>query len=542
MAYLSDYYNIHKGETCIILGNGPSLKQFDWRAAHDKRYPIIGTNRVYLSGHQPDYYVAVNDLVIHQFHGEITELSCPKFLPKRMETIFGDGHMDPSITWISTEERRPIFREHPGEMWEGHTVTYVALQLAFVMGFTKVILYGVDHHFEHSGDPNVQVKSQGPDPNHFHPDYFGKGVEWNCPDLEKSELAYSLAKIAYERAGRKIVNASHQTKLKTFPLVHPKTAMSTGKKPQVSAIVSAYYADDYLEGCLFDLMAQDLYKAGSLEIVVVYDGHSPEADILSSFGDDIVLVPTYTDIQGEGYPTIYKAWNLGIEASTGEYITNANCDDRHNPISMGLMAKILYANPHIDLVYHDQYITWDPNTTWQEFIDRPHDTPQTQLIYGRDLPGRDGLFHWGSYSHERLITGCFVGPQPMWRRSLHQRYGMFDPEFESAGDYEFWLRVAGKDNFFYISEPLGLYLAREDGRELKDPQLSAVETLSCYLKNTCEVLASDVLASDLVRFQVGGEFITTTPEGIYGMAQHVKNKIEEHKQNAPPAPLPVNNK
>ena len=105
---------------------------------------------------------------------------------------------------------------------------------------------------------------------------------------------------------------------------------------------------------------------------------------------------------------------------------------------------------------------------------------------------------------------------------------MFDPEFESAGDYEFWLRVAGKDNFFYISEPLGLYLARADGKELKDPKLSAVETLSCFMKNTCHVLAADVLASDLVRFQVGGEFITTTPEGIYGMAQYVKNKIAEY--------------
>ena len=523
MAYLGDYHNLHKGETCIILGNGPSLEQFDWRAAHDTRYPIIGTNRVYLSGHQPDYYVAVNDLVIKQFHGEITDLSVTKFLPKRcQEYCEPEAKTDPTIVWISTEERRPIFREHPGEMWEGHTVTYVALQLAFIMGFTKVILYGVDHNFTHAGEPNVQVKSQGPDPNHFHPDYFGKGVEWNCPDLEKSELAYSLAKIAYERAGRKIVNASHQTKLKTFPLVHPNISPIPGKKPQVSAIISAYYAADFLAGCIKDLKQQDIYKAGALEIVAVCQHGSQEAEICGALNVDQMVIT-------DDIPTIYKAWNLGIEASNGEYITNANCDDRHNPISMGLMAKILYANPHIDLVYHDQYITWDPNTSWQEFKDRPHDTPQTQLIYGRDLPGRDGLFHWGSYSHERLIKGCFVGPQPMWRRSLHQRYGMFDPEFESAGDYEFWLRVAGKDNYFYISEPLGLYLAREDGKELKDPQLSAAETLSCFYKNTCHVLAADVLADDLVRFQVGGEFITTTPEGIYGMAQHVKNKIAEHK-------------
>ncbi len=136
MAYLKDFQNIHEGETCIILGNGPSLKHFDWDLAYAEEYPIFGTNRIYLTGHEPDYYVAVNDLVVQQFSHEIEELQCHKFIPSRHKSCFDfRKNINPTITWISTEERRPIFKKHPGEMWEGFTVTYVALQIAFQMGF-----------------------------------------------------------------------------------------------------------------------------------------------------------------------------------------------------------------------------------------------------------------------------------------------------------------------------------------------------------------------------------------------------------------------
>lgn len=50
-----------------------------------------------------------------------------------------------------------------------------------------------------------------------------------------------------------------------------------------------------------------------------------------------------------------------------------------------------------------------------------------------------------------------IGPQPMWRHSVHQKYGYFDANYRSAGDYEFWLRIGCKDNIAYVSEILGLY-------------------------------------------------------------------------------------
>ncbi len=60
----------------------------------------------------------------------------------------------------------------------------MALQTAFFLGFQQVILIGVDHNFATKGKPNETVVSQGDDPNHFNPGYFGKGFRWQLPDLD----------------------------------------------------------------------------------------------------------------------------------------------------------------------------------------------------------------------------------------------------------------------------------------------------------------------------------------------------------------------
>jgi hypothetical protein len=87
------------------------------------------------------------------------------------------------------------------------------------MGFQKVILIGVDHNFVTQGKPNATVTSQGDDPNHFAPGYFGKGFRWQLPDLDTSERSYAMARQAYESAGRQVVDATVGGKLTVFPKV-----------------------------------------------------------------------------------------------------------------------------------------------------------------------------------------------------------------------------------------------------------------------------------------------------------------------------------
>jgi hypothetical protein len=101
---------------------------------------------------------------------------------------------------------------------QGHTVTYVAMQLAFHMGFKKVALVGCDHTFATKGPANKTVIAGKEDPNHFDPNYFSGGVKWQLPDITASELHYKAARDTFERHGRKITNCTEGGRLQVFEI------------------------------------------------------------------------------------------------------------------------------------------------------------------------------------------------------------------------------------------------------------------------------------------------------------------------------------
>jgi len=213
--------NSLRGRRCFILGNGPSLRQTDLKLLRDEF--TFGLNRVYLLfpdlGFATTYLVAVNDLVLEQCASEIVAQPSHKFLPWGMRRSLPGG-LPADLTFIQTQGLRPGFcRDARRSMWEGATVTFVALQLAYHIGFQEAILVGVDHSFTTQGKPHETVVSQGNDPNHFAPDYFGKGFRWQLPDLPSSERAYRLARQAFEADGRTVLDATIGGKLTVFPKV-----------------------------------------------------------------------------------------------------------------------------------------------------------------------------------------------------------------------------------------------------------------------------------------------------------------------------------
>ena len=94
-------------------------------------------------------------------------------------------------------------------------MTFVCLQLAWLIGFQTILLVGVDHRYRNNGAPNEQKLWDGEDVNHFHPDYF-KGQQWNCADLERSEYSYRLARATFAETGRRCVNLTKGTALEVF--------------------------------------------------------------------------------------------------------------------------------------------------------------------------------------------------------------------------------------------------------------------------------------------------------------------------------------
>jgi hypothetical protein len=210
-----------RGRRCFILGNGPSLRKTDLTLLKDEY--TFGLNRIYLLfrelGFATTYLVSVNDLVIQQCAAEIVAQPCHKFLPWGTRRSLPQD-LPADLTFIQTEGIHPAFRTDARRlMWSGATVTFIAMQLAYHIGFQTAVLIGVDHSFTTQGTPHQAVVSQGDDPNHFSPDYFGKGFKWQLPDLKTSEHAYALARRAFEADGRAILDATVGGHLTVFPKV-----------------------------------------------------------------------------------------------------------------------------------------------------------------------------------------------------------------------------------------------------------------------------------------------------------------------------------
>ena len=145
-------------------------------------------------------------------------MSVPKFISWRSYQHF--PRFPDDMIFLYTTYTGPHFAyDMARRVWEGATVTNVALQLAFYMGFEQVILIGVDHNFSSKGDANKTVVSDGADPNHFSANYFGKGFRWQLPDLDTSEVGYKMAREAYRNAGREVLDATVGGKLTVFPKI-----------------------------------------------------------------------------------------------------------------------------------------------------------------------------------------------------------------------------------------------------------------------------------------------------------------------------------
>jgi hypothetical protein len=170
-------------------------------------------------GFTTTYLVAINRLVLEQCADEILTLPTTTFLPwsfrKKLDKVLCEN-----IIFIEDYSRSRRFTTDVRDpFWQGATVTFVAMQLAYLMGFDQVILVGVDHSFVTQGKAHMEIVSQGNDPNHFSPNYFGKGFRWQLPDLETSEFAYQLANQAFKSAGRHILDATIGGCLSVFPKV-----------------------------------------------------------------------------------------------------------------------------------------------------------------------------------------------------------------------------------------------------------------------------------------------------------------------------------
>jgi len=243
-----------------------------------------------------------------------------------------------------------------------------------------------------------------------------------------------------------------------FFLSHNLTTFtqSNNFNPKISIITSIYNSDKFIEHFLNNITQQTIFNQCEL---ILINANSPgiiEEDIILKYQQ---VYPNIIYQRLAKDPGLYAVWNLAIKQARGQYITNANADDRlfHNCYEQH--ARLLDNNLDTSLVYSDFCITYKPNVNIETM-------------------DRGWRINHLEFSLAAIKLSCLPSFNPMWRRSIHDICGFFDEKFMIVGDYEMWIRMVTCGlKFKKCNEMLGVYYCNPTGLSVSNYKINVEQRI-----------------------------------------------------------------
>ncbi len=186
--------------------------------------------------------------------------------------------------------------------------------------------------------------------------------------------------------------------------------MLTSTQPLVSIVVPCFRGEAFLGDALDSCLAQTY---GNFEVIVVDDA-SPDrcAEIAETYSARDARITVLRHPQNGG---VSRAFNTGFRQARGPLLGRLAQDDVFLPTALEVMVRTMEDNPQAGLVYCDMTLTDEHLNPVEEWV-----TPAPQ---------------------ETLTEHNYLGLCVLWRREMWDRCGEFDPEFDAAEDFEYWLRA-----------------------------------------------------------------------------------------------------
>ena len=205
------------------------------------------------------------------------------------------------------------------------------------------------------------------------------------------------------------------------------------KNPKISIITVAFNSVRTIQDTIESILLQD-YK--NIEYIIIDAGSSDgTVEIIQSFGNKITYFISESD------NGIYDGMNKGIKAASGDLIGILNSDDFYpNNFILSNVAKT-FVNNQCDAVYGD-------------------------LVYVRDYNKNKIVRYWqaGDYSALKIKNGWML-PHPTFfvKKSIYDRFGLYNTELKRAADYEMILKLLYKQNISVKYIPMILVNMRMGG-------------------------------------------------------------------------------
>ena len=211
--------------------------------------------------------------------------------------------------------------------------------------------------------------------------------------------------------------------------------------PKISVIIPAYNAEEHIAETLDSVLAQTYSE---FEVIVVDDGSRDQtASIVKQYQE--ACPEKVRMIQKENAGPA-KARNVGIKASTGEYIAFVDADDLWLPEKLEKQVSYFEKQPsQVGLVYSDAR-KFDQDGVWVNI----------------NCPRFNGKIY------KNLLNSMIPNQSVMVRKKCFEDVGYFEEFLDIIEDHDMWLRICMKYEISCLYEVLSLYREHSQGRSKED--------------------------------------------------------------------------
>lgn len=198
MKDISQFKDIHKGETILFVGNGDNLaltppEWFD--------YPSIGVNEIHLYKDifgidwKPNYFTMVDRKNVREYGNKILEdfKDIPKFVPSpRMDNLEGEN-----IFRFKNIASSQLWPKNNLQFWQDKdklatepimyaNITHIGVKLAYYMGASTILIIGMQHKI-HRQDRHFYGINLGMSADQDHTGWF-KGYKILSEKLAENDV------------------------------------------------------------------------------------------------------------------------------------------------------------------------------------------------------------------------------------------------------------------------------------------------------------------------------------------------------------------
>lgn len=226
---ISRYKNLHGGERCVVVGNGPSLNPKDLEVLHQNGIITFGTNRIFHifgeTAWRPTYYMSEDPVIVQSIQDEISEIpGKARFVPINLD--WDEGISIPNTTCFFLDYHSPLTDTNGLSLDASKsvrcrgTVTVSCIQMALYMGFSEIYLIGVDHNYSRYIDSSGNIVEDPTVKDYFSASYDTDFKNVIGRNLGDTTLAYlSVEELSRKLGSFRVYNATRGGKLEVFQRV-----------------------------------------------------------------------------------------------------------------------------------------------------------------------------------------------------------------------------------------------------------------------------------------------------------------------------------